>query len=330
VATLHNVSGGRAGWNAVTSFNGEANFGPATLGTPAQRYARAAEFIEVVRKLWTGWQPDALSFTEGETPTVDSSRIRETNHAGEHFAVQQALDVSRLVEDLPVVFQAGASQEGIEFAARYGEAVFVATPDLAHARSYYDTIKNLVVANGRHPDSLRVLPGVRTFVAGTEEDAMAEYREVFSGAEYYAERLRFMKREAPYFDLADLELDDVIPADRIPGPELLATNGRRVSRGLLLRDLITEVDGITLRRFLQRIRGSGHLDVIGTADQVAEVFAEWFTVRACDGYTLHGGNSFDRFTDQVVPRLQDKGLLRTEYEFETLRANIGLEQRLPA
>ena len=134
-----------------------------------------------------------------------------------------------------------------------------------------------------------------------------------------------MKREAPFFDLDGLDLDDVIPAERIPSREKLATNQRRVSRGLLLRDLITELGDVTLRQFLQRIRGSGHLDVVGTAEQVADVFETWFTGRASDGFTLHGGNSFDRFTEQVVPLLVEKGLFRRDYEAETLRENLGLE-----
>ena len=329
IATLHNVSGGRAGWNAVTSFNGEVNFGPNVLFDPAERYARATEFIDVVVKLWNSWQPDALSFTDGAAPSVDPARIHDIEHVGRYYAVQQALDVSRLVEDLPVVFQAGASEEGIRFAARFGEAVFVATPDIDHARAYYDSVKALVVAHGRHPDTLRVLPGVRTYIADTEAAALAEYREVFSEPDYYEARRRFVRREAPMLVLDDLELDDVIPIDRIPSRELMATNRRRVSRGLLLRDLVTEIDGVTVRDFLQRIRGSGHLDVVGTPDQVADVFAQWFTARACDGFTLHGGNSFDRFTGEVVPVLQDRGLLRREYEGETLRQNLGLSGLSP-
>ncbi|MGU3500568.1 NtaA/DmoA family FMN-dependent monooxygenase [Mycobacterium sp. C31M] len=325
IATLHNVSGGRAGWNAVTSFNGEVNFGPNVLFEPSERYARATEFIDVVLALWNSWQPDALTFTDGAAPSVDPDRIHDIEHVGKYYAVQQALDVSRLVDDLPVVFQAGASEDGIRFAARFGEAVFVATPDLAHARSYYDSIKARVQAHGRHPDSLRVLPGIRTYIADTEAAALAEYREVFGEPDYYEARRKFVRREAPTLVLDDLELDDVIPIDRIPSRELMAANHRRVSRGLLLRDLVTEIDGVTVREFLQRIRGSGHLDVVGTAEQVADVFAEWFAVRACDGFTLHGGNSFDRFTGQVVPLLQDKGLLRREYEGRTLRQNLGLE-----
>jgi alkanesulfonate monooxygenase SsuD/methylene tetrahydromethanopterin reductase-like flavin-dependent oxidoreductase (luciferase family) len=278
-----------------------------------------------VVKLWNSWQPDALTFTDGAAPSVNADRIHDIEHVGRYYAVEQALDVSRLVDDLPVVFQAGASEEGIRFAARFGEAVFVATPDLTHARAYYDSVKALVADQGRHPDSLRVLPGVRTYIADTEAQAWDEYREVFNKPDYYQARRTFVKREAPSLILDDLELDDVIPAERIPSRELMATNHRRVSRGLLLRDLVTETEGITVRQFLQRIRGSGHLDVVGTAEQVAEVFAEWFTVRASDGFTLHGGNSFDRFTGEVIPLLQDKGLVRREYEGQTLRQNLGLE-----
>ncbi len=334
VATLHNLSGGRAGWNAVTSFKGEVNFGTgdgsSNFGTLTERYERAAEFVEVVAKLWDGWEPTALTYPEQGTPALDVTRVHDTDHVGSHFSVQQPLDVSRLVEDLPVVFQAGASDDGIRFAARFGEAVFVATPDLDHARTYYDRLKGLVAENGRHPDSLRILPGVRIHVGDTEQQALEEYRDVFQQESFYEQRRKFVKREAPFLDLDPLDLDDVIPAEQIPTKEqaeqFLVAHQRRVSRGLLVLDILTAEKDTTVRQLLQRLKGSGHLDVIGTPEQVADVLAEWFTVRASDGFTLHGGSSFDRFTGEVIPLLQKKGLVREEYAATTLRQNLGLDQ----
>ena len=332
IATLHNLSGGRAGWNAVTSFKGEVDFGTGAgvnhFGASSARYERAAEFVEVVVKLWDGWEPTALTYPERGDALVDVTRIHDTNHVGKHFSVQEPLDVSRLVEDLPVVFQAGASDDGIRFAARFGEAVFVATPDLEHARSYYDHIKSLVARNGRHPDSLRVLPGVRVHIADTEKRAHEEYLEVFQKESFYEQRRKFVKREAPYLNLDALDLDDVIPADQIPtkqqAEQFLIANQRRISRGLLIHDILTAKKNTTVRQLFQRLKGSGHLDVIGTPDQVAGVLAEWFTVRASDGFTLHGGSSFDRFTEEVIPLLRKRGLVREEYEATTLRQNLGL------
>jgi FMN-dependent oxidoreductase (nitrilotriacetate monooxygenase family) len=325
IATLNYISGGRAGWNVVTSYNGEVNFGPATFGTPEERYARATEFVEVVLKLWEGWEPDAISYRPDGTVTVDPLRIHDTNHVGEHFSVEEALDVSRVVEDLPVIFQAGASEAGIRFAARFGEAIFVAAPDLAHAHEYYERVKGLVVENGRHPDSLRVLPGVRIYLGDTEEEAQEEYREIFHHESFYEERRKFVKREGPAIDLDGLDLDDVIPTERIPSRETMLAAQRRVSRGLLLHDILIGTPGITVRRFLQRLHGGGHLLGIGTPDQVASMLAEWFTTRASDGFTLQGGNSFARFAGEVVPLLQERGIVREDYEGQTLRANLGLE-----
>ena len=326
IATLHYVSGGRAGWNAVTSYLGEVDFGPVAFGTPTERYQKAAEFVEVVLKLWSGWDADALSYPLDRPPVVDVERIRDTDHVGEHFSVQHALDVSRVHEDLPVVFQAGASEDGVRFAARFGEAIFVATPDLAHARDYYDSVKKLVVANGRHPDSLRVFPGVRTFVADTEDEAREIYQDVFAKEGFYDERRKFVKREGPAIDLDGLELDDVVPPERIPSRETMLAHTRRISRGLLLHDILLANPGITVRRFLERLHGGGHLLAIGTPEQVADLFAEWFTNRACDGFTLSGGNSFARFTGEVVPLLQSKGVVHDDYRGTTLRANLGLDQ----
>jgi FMN-dependent oxidoreductase (nitrilotriacetate monooxygenase family) len=324
VASLHGISGGRAGWNAVTSFNGEGNFGGVPFGDPAERYARATEFIEVVLKLWRSWEPDALSFATDRPARLDPSRVTEIAHRGAHYSVAHALDVSRLVEDTPVVFQAGASDDGVRFASRYGEAVFVATPDIEHAHDYTGRLKSLAAGHGRHPDSIRVLPGVRTYIGDTEDAAYAEYREVYQDEAYFTSRRAWLRREAPFFDLEGLELDDVIPADRIPSREQLEASTRRISRGLLLRDLVLELEGRTLRDFLERIHGHGHLDVVGTPEQVAEVFAEWFASRASDGFTLHGGNSFTRLTDEVFPLLRAQGLLREEYEGTTLREHLGL------
>jgi len=278
-----------------------------------------------VLKLWEGWDPDAISYLPDGTATVDPLRIHDTNHVGEHFSVEEALDVSRVVEDLPVIFQAGASEAGISFAARFGEAIFVATPDLAYAHSYYEWVKGLVVDNGRHPDSLRVLPGVRIYLGDTEKDAQEAYREIFHHDSFYEERRKFVKREGPAIDLDGLDLDDVVPTERIPSRETMLAAQRRVSRGLLLHDILIGTPGITVRQFLQRLHGGGHLLGIGTPDRVASMLAEWFTTRASDGFTLQGGNSFARFTGEVVPLLQERGVVRAEYEGQTLRANLGLE-----
>lgn len=325
VATLNAISGGRAGWNAVTSFNGEVNFGPSTLGSLPDRYERAHEFIDVVIRLWKSWDPDAVSFHDGARPTVDPSRIHEVRHAGKHFQVEQALDVSRLVPELPVVFQAGASDEGIRFAARHGEAVFVATTDIARGRAYSDRVKGLAAGYGRNPDSIRVLPGVRTYIGDTEATATEEYRSAYDDPAYYASRLRWISREAPAFDFDGLQLDEPIPAERIPSSEELARNPRRVSRGLLLLSILGELERPTLRTFLQRIHGHGHLDIVGTPEQVADTIGRWFAEGASDGFTLHGGNSFDRFTDEVIPLLRRRGIFREEYEGTTLRSHLGLD-----
>jgi FMN-dependent oxidoreductase (nitrilotriacetate monooxygenase family) len=276
IATLHYVSGGRAGWNAVTSYNGEVNFGPAVLASPAERYDRASEFVEVVLKLWDGWEPGAISYPADGPPVADPARIHDTDHVGRHFSVQQALDVSRVTDDFPVVFQAGASRDGIGLAARFGEAIFVATPDLAHARTYYDQVKRLVVEGGRHPDSLRVLPGIRIFIGDTEEEARAAYEDTFATEGFYEERRKFVRREAPAIDLDGLELDDVIPPERIPSRETMLAAQRRVSRGLIVHGFITGTPNITVRQLLRRLHGGGHLLAIGTPEQVAEVFGDYY------------------------------------------------------
>ncbi len=324
IATLHNLSGGRAGWNAVTSFNGETNFGPTQFSGLSDRYERAAEFVEVVQALWETWDADALDFESGRAPSLDTTKVRKTDHVGRFYSVEQPLDVSRVVEEQPVIFQAGASEEGIAFAARFGEAVFVATPHLEAAHEYYDKLKDQVVANGRDRDSLRVLPGLRTYIGDTEAEAWQEYHEFFEQENYYDQRIAFVKKEADFFDLEGLELDEVIPPERIPTREQLEANPRRVSRALVFHRLATEAGGVTLREFLHRIHGFGHLDVVGTTEQVADTLETWFTERAADGFVLQGGNSWERFANGVLPLLRERGVARREYEGTTLRSHLGL------
>jgi len=326
LTSLDRLSGGRAGWNVVTSFNGEVNYGYTTLPAPHDRYRRAREFLGVTKALWKSWDPDAIIADPDSEIYVDTDRVRDIDWEGENFRVRQALDLPPAPQSFPVIAQAGASDIGIEFAAESAEVVFVASPDLASGQSYYRKLKDAVVANGRHPDDLKVLPGIRIYLGDTETDAKAAYRAELTDRDL--ERAReAIRYEIPELDLTDLGFDDPIPLDRFPTLAELEQRGRRVSRALIYRRWIETGEYATLRDFLVRYATSfGHFQIVGTAEHAAATIAQWIDEGAADGFILLGGSSFERIRRDLLPRLRDLGIFR-DPENENGH-DIGLRRRL--
>ncbi|MBE9604092.1 NtaA/DmoA family FMN-dependent monooxygenase [Acetobacteraceae bacterium H6797] len=314
--SLDNISEGRASWNVVTSFYGETNFGDGTLLPLAERYARAEEFMAVTYKLWSGWGEGAVAFTD-KGHVFDGSRIANTDHVGRYFHVKEPLDLPPGPQGRPVIVQAGASDEGLAFAARHAEIVFAAAPDIESGQAFYGDLKQRTAAEGRPPERLKILPGLNIFVADSQAEAEAIYQSQFSDRALLKYRDKVV-REAPLFKLDDLDLDKTIPASAIPSIEELSKVERRRSRGLLLHKSLSR-PGITLRRFLTDIFEFGHLTLIGTPASIAEEMAAWFTARAADGFVLKGGNDFPRVAAEILPILREKGLVRPQAEGLTFR-----------
>ncbi len=307
LTSLDHLSAGRAGWNVVTSYYGEENFADGKLLPLAERYAKADEYMRVAGRLWDGWKEGAVTHSEGGL-RVDASLIEQTDFAGTYFTVKQPLDVPPGPQRRPVIVQAGASEEGLEFAARHAEIVFAATPDRDAASAFYRDLKGRVARQGRHPSQVRILPGLNIFTAATQAEAEAIHAGQFTdqGLLKYRDKL---VREAPLFRLEGLALDEPIPASAIPSEEELGRVERRRSRGLLLRRYLDR-PGTTLRAVLSAIYEFGHLTLIGTPDQVAAEMAAWFEGEACDGFVFKGGNSFREIAQEVLPRLERRKLLR--------------------
>ncbi|HZX37139.1 MAG TPA: LLM class flavin-dependent oxidoreductase [Streptomyces sp.] len=323
-ASLDHISGGRAGWNIVTSGNvAEArNFGLEEHPEHALRYERAAEFLDVTKELWDSWLDDAPVIDRQRGVYSEEGAVRAIEHRGNHFRVDGPLNVQRSPQGHPLLVQAGSSEDGKEFAARYAEAVFTAQQTLADGQTFYKDLKSRLAKFGRAPGQLKILPGICPVIGGTEAEALALEDELtgLQVPEYGLQQLSGMLGT----DLSGLPLDGPLPEL----PEEQDINGNK-SRFTLVAELARR-EQLTIRQLIARLGGGrGHRVFAGTPEQIADQLEQWFTEGAADGFNimppyLPGG--LDDFVDQVVPLLQDRGLFRTEYSGRTLRDHYGLQR----
>jgi FMN-dependent oxidoreductase (nitrilotriacetate monooxygenase family) len=320
LSSLDHLSGGRAGWNVVTSaYRDEAaNFGSDERADHATRYARAAEFLQVATALWDSWRDDAVVADVPAGRFVADGAARPVHHDGEFFSVRGPLTGPRPPQGRPVLVQAGASEDGRAFAARWAEVVFTAAPTLDDARGYYADVKRRAAEAGRDPDALVVLPGLSAVVAPTEAEArdrQAVLDELVL-PEYGLPQLEKVLDA----DLSGVDVDG-------PLPPLPARHDGMQSRARLVVDLARR-EGLTVRRLVGRLAGArGHLVVVGTPAQVADEMEHWLRGGAADGFNLMPQtlpDGLEDFVRLVVPELQRRGLHRTAYRGTTLREHLGL------
>jgi FMN-dependent oxidoreductase (nitrilotriacetate monooxygenase family) len=321
-ASLDHLSGGRSGWNLVTSSgNGEAhNFNRSEHLQHSLRYERAGEFYDVVTGLWDSWDDDAFLRDKESGIYHDPAKLHVLDYQGEHFQVRGPLNVARSPQGWPVVVQAGASEAGKELAARTAEVIFVAHQTFAEAQDFYRDIKGRLARYGRQPDDLKVMPGIFPVVGRT----LAEAEEKFGRLQDLIHPdvgLNLLSGMIGGADLSGYPIDG-------PVPDLPETNGGK-SRQRLLLDLARR-DNLTIRDLYLRIAGArGHQQVVGSITQVADQLQQWFEEEGADGFNimspwLPGG--LEDFIELVLPELRRRGLFRTEYEGRTLRENLGLRR----
>ncbi|CAL2064612.1 Nitrilotriacetate monooxygenase component A [Streptomyces murinus] len=324
LASLDIVSGGRAGWNIVTTAGAEAarNFGLEQEPAHAERYARAADFLDVALKLWDSWEDDTIVADKVAGVWGDDDKIHPARHEGPYFRVAGALNVPRSPQGYPLLVQAGSSGDGKAFAARYAEAVFTAQQTLADAQSFYADIKDRTERAGRNPEHLKVLPGIVPVLGSTEAEARAAEQalEDHIVPEHGLRRLERLLQLAP----GDLELDSELPAELPPES---AVEGAK-SRYTLVVELARR-ERLTVRQLIGRLGGGrGHQTFAGTPEQIADRIETWFTRGAADGFNIMPPvlpSGLDTFVDHVVPILRARGLFRTEYgPKRTLRERYGL------
>jgi FMN-dependent oxidoreductase (nitrilotriacetate monooxygenase family) len=317
MATLDHLSGGRAGWNIVTSFQqAEAsNFGLKDQLSRDERYDRADEFLEVACKLWDSWGDDALVLDPEAPKFADPDLVKTVDHSGKWFEVKGPLNVSRSPQGRPVFIQAGASDRGRDFAARWAEVIFVTHASIDTAKDFYREMKARAARAGRDPDQMKILPGMVPIVGETTAiaqdkrkliDDLADVQAGLSTLSYHLD-----------IDLAQFPQDRVLPTLDVPGVQ---GHYKEVAE-------LTQRHGLTLAQTGKRY-GVGPLrDFFGTGADVADKMEEWFDAGACDGFMVQmpfipGG--LEDFVRLVVPELQKRELFRREYEGVTLRDHLGL------
>ncbi|EGP43523.1 LLM class flavin-dependent oxidoreductase [Achromobacter insuavis] len=319
-ASLDHISGGRSGWNLVTSSGqGEAqNFNLDEHVEHARRYARAAEFHDVVLGLWDSWEDDAFLRDKHSGQYFDPAKLHPLRHRGEHFSVRGPLNVSRSPQGRPVVVQAGASPAGRDLAARTAEVIFVAHQTFDEAQAFYRDIKGRAVEYGRDPDDIKIMPGIFPVIGRTQAEAEEKFARL-QDLIHPVVGVQLLSNMIGGFDLSGYPVDG-------PLPDIPETNGGK-SRQQLLIDLARR-DNLTIRQLYLRIAGArGHQQVVGTPQSVADQLQQWFEEDGADGFNimspwLPGG--LDDFIELALPELRRRGLFRSEYEGATLRQHLGL------
>ena len=326
-ASLDHISRGRAGWNIVTSSSAAAarNYSGGGQRSHADRYARAEEFMQVVKALWDSWTDNAIIDDGASGRYIGESAVRAIDHSGEHYQVAGPLNLPRSPQGRPVLIQAGSSSTGRRFAASHAEAVFTAHMDKMLAQDFYSDLKNLVERAGRRADSVLILPGVSPVIGSTVAEARQYADELDALSDPEVGRSRLSYRFGGQ-DFSHLPLDKILLPEDFPAPaEVEASRSRtEVIVGLVRKQ------PLTLRQLLAKLAGArGHFTIAGTPEQIADHIEQWFIDGAADGFNIMPPvlpAMFTVFVDEVLPLLRRRGLFRTEYSGVTLRDHYGLER----
>lgn len=317
-ASLDHLSGGRAGWNVVTTSNPDAsrNFGFEEHLDHAERYARAREFFDVVTGLWDSWADDAFIRDVAHGTYFDPAKLHVLDHKGKYLSVRGPLNIGRPVQGWPVIVQAGASEAGRQLAAETAEAVFTAQGSLEAGRSFYADVKGRMEKLGRNPDHMRILPGCMIYVGDSLEEAQAK-RATLDALVHYDSAIAALSIALGH-DASGFDPD-------APLPEIPESNASKSGRERAIN--LARREKMTVRQLAQRLGGHGGLAMLGTPKMIADQMEEWLVTRGSDGFTLqfpYLPQGLDDFVDRVVPELQRRGLFRRGYEGATLRENLGL------
>ena len=316
-ATLDLISNGRAGWNVVASWSEHEaqNFGLETTLDYDTRYARSAEFVEVVKGLWDGWEDGALVLDKAAGQYFDEAKMHVLNHQGRFFKVRGPLNVAGMPQGHPVIVQAGASEQGRELGAATADVIYAIHNSLERAQSYFADVKGRMAKYGREPDDMKIMPAFCPVVGRTRAEAQAKYDELQALIDPLA---GLGSLYSSFGDLSGYPLDEPVPDKALGNQEHRSVSGQLIEW--------VRREKPTVRELYQRsgVTGSAR---IGTPSDIADVMQEWFEAAACDGFNitpaiLPGGG--EDFVTMVVPELQRRGLFRAEYEGSTLRENLGL------
>ena len=320
-ASLDQISGGRAGWNVVTSFDlGVAgNFGLDEHYDYDTRYGRAHEFVEVAQGLWDSYEDDAFPADVERDVFLDPSKLHELNHQGEYFSITGPLNLSRSPQGQPVIFQSGTSEQGRNLAGHVAEGIYTHVASIDEGVEFRNDIRRRAAALGRNPDHIVIFPGARPVIADTDEEAARLARDIFEFDNDFDKKLGAFARPFGGHDFSAYDPDG-------PFPDLgdLGDNSRAGS--VLQIKKVAREEKLTLRQTVERFSQFKPNPYAGSPQTVADTIERWFTAGAYDGLNLsfRATEDLDTFIERVVPLLQAKGIFRTEYEASTLRGNLGI------
>jgi len=317
-ASLDHISGGRAGWNIVTTSNPDAalNFGLEVHVEHGERYERAREFYDVVTGLWDSFADDAFIRDAESGMFFDPSKMHVLGHKGEEFSVRGPLNIARTPQGWPVIVQAGQSEPGRQLAAETAEVVFCAPRDLAAGQALYADLKRRMQAIGRNPDHLKLLPAAFVVIGDTIDEARAKRAKLDSLVHYdsgIASLSIALGHDASAFD----------PDGQLP--EIPDTNASKSGQAQAIK--VAREEGLTVRQLAQRYGGYAGLAFVGTPRTIADEMAEWLATEGSDGFNVvfpYLPQGLDDVVDRLVPELQRRGLFRSDYSGSTLRDHLGL------
>ena len=317
-ASLDHISGGRAGWNIVTTANPDAalNFGETEQMDHGARYVRAREFYDVVTGLWDSFADDAFVRDVEAGVYFDPGKMHTIAHEGPSLRVRGPLNIARPVQGWPVIVQAGSSEPGRQLAAETAEVVFAAESTLLSGQRFYADVKDRMRKVGRNPDHLKILPAAFVVVGDTDEEARAK-RAHLDSLVHYDSGIGSLNGMLGY-DVSGFDPDG-------PLPDIPETNASKSARARIIEAARTK--NLTIRELAQKAGSFSGLAFVGTPQTIADGMAEWLATEASDGFNVmfpYLPEGLDDFVDRVVPELQRRGLFRTEYEGATLRENLGL------
>ncbi|UUX49282.1 NtaA/DmoA family FMN-dependent monooxygenase [Nisaea acidiphila] len=319
--SLNWISGGRAGWNIVTALDGNENFGLSEMPSAKERYERAAEFTEIVRRLWDSYPAEALELDRASGRYTNASMVRPIDHEGRHLKVKGPLNLPAYGEDRIPLVQAGASPEGRDFAASVADAIFASTPDREAAAELRQDLRRRAEGHGRRAEDIRLMPGLSLYLAESREEAV----ELFNATHA---RMDVARKFASILEMTGLDLRDwpqqqrITTSDLPPVPEKLRSRTHaELLRRLIRRDEPTVADLLTRPEVI----GSAHWQIVGTVDDAVAEIMDWQSAGAIDGFiAVPGGSvaSMRLVLDEVVPRLAEAGRFRTDYSGRTFLGHL--------
>lgn len=319
-ASLDILSAGRAGWNVVTTplENTAKNFQKGNHPAHSLRYEMADEYVEVVKGLWDSWEDDAFVRNRETGQFFDEEKMHRVQYEGTYFQVEGPLNIQRSQQGQPVIFQAGSSKTGIEFAAKHGEAIFTNKTTVESAQAYYKAVKTAAIQHGRKAEDIVILPALSPIVGATEEEAEAAYEQI----KHFVtidDALAYLGRFFDHFDFTQYPLDEPFPDIGDVGKNSFQSTTDDIKK-------LAKEENLTLREVALRIATPKHA-FIGSYEKVAHEMMKWIDEKAADGFVLSMpvfGKQYDAFLQHVLPILEEKGYYNNEPKKSTLRENLGL------